>query len=168
MLEFCSPLRIPLVVLASLLGTALLVRTVVADPRVTADDKPKDKPAVKLELRRAEKEPAEGLTEATVEGSKDKVYLHKTAELTNDDIAKAEVSEDERKQPCISITFTKEGSAKINKITEEHKNKPLAILVNGKVISAPVIKSVISDKAMITGKFTKEEVERIVKGIKGK
>jgi preprotein translocase subunit SecD len=56
----------------------------------------------------------------------------------------------------------------MKKLTEEHRDKPLAVLVDGKVISAPVVKSVISDKAEITGKFTKDEVEKLAKGIKGK
>ena len=43
----------------------------------------------------------------------------------------------------------------MKKISEEHRNKPLAILVDGKVLSAPVIKSVIADgKVQLTGKFT--------------
>jgi preprotein translocase subunit SecD len=135
----------------------------------TADDKPKDKPAVKVEFRRAEKAAAEGLTEATVEGSKEKIYLHKTAELTNDDIAEVKASEDSQKQPSISITLTKDGAAKMKKISEEHRDKPLAIVVDGKVISAPVIKSVIADgKVQITGKFTQQEIEKLIKDIQGK
>jgi preprotein translocase subunit SecD len=136
---------------------------------VFADDKPKEKPAVKVEFRRAEKEAAEGLIEATVEGSKDKVYLHKTADLTNDDIAEVKASEDTKKQPCLSITLTKDGAAKMKKISEEHRNKPLAILVDGKVLSAPVIKSVIADgKVQFTGKFTPAEIEKLVEAIQGK
>jgi preprotein translocase subunit SecD len=124
-------------------------------------------PKVKVELRRAETEPAEGLTEATVEGTKRKVYLHKEAEITNEDIASAKVVADEGKDPFIEITFTKAGQKKIAKLTRDHKDKPLAILVDDKVISAPLVKSEISEKANITGKFTKDEAERIVKGLKG-
>ena len=135
---------------------------------VSAADKPVDKPTVKVEFRRAEKEAAEGLTEATVVGTKDKVYLHKTADLTNDDVAEAKVTEDRQKKPAISLTLTKEGAKKMKKLTEEHRNKPLAILVDGKVISAPIVKAEIGEQAEITGTFTKEEAEKIVKGIKGK
>jgi preprotein translocase subunit SecD len=136
---------------------------------LTADEKPKDKSAAKVEFRRAEKEAAEGLREATVEGTKEKVYLHKTADLTNEDIAEVKATEDDRKQPMISITLTKDGAAKMKKVTEEHRDKLLAILVDGKVISAPVIKSAIAEgKVQITGKFTKEEVDKLVKQIQGK
>jgi preprotein translocase subunit SecD len=124
-------------------------------------------PEVKVELRRAESKPADGLTEAKIAGTDQKVYLHKEAEITNEDIAEAKVITDERKDPAIEITFTKEGQKKMAKMTKDHKDKPLAILVDGKVVSAPIVKSEVSEKALITGKFTKEEAEKIAKGIKG-
>src|SRR5439155_25881752 len=48
-------------------------------------DKPDEKPKVKIEFRRAETKPADGLTEAAVPGGKEKIYLHKTPDLTNED-----------------------------------------------------------------------------------
>jgi preprotein translocase subunit SecD len=133
-----------------------------------AAEKPPEKATAKLEIRRAEKEPAEGLTEATVEGSKEKVYLHKTAEITNADIAEARATEDTTGKPAVAITLTKEGAAKMRALTEKQKDKPLAILVDGKVIAAPVVKAPIGEQAWITGKFTKEEVDKLVKGINTK
>jgi preprotein translocase subunit SecD len=131
-------------------------------------DKPLDAPRVKVEFRRAESKPAAGLIEATVEGSKQKVYLHQTAAATEQDIAEARVAEDSQQHPAVEIRFTEEGGKKIAKLTEQQKDKPIAILVNGKVISAPIVRSTISKRAMITGNFTKEEVEKLVKGINGK
>ena len=131
-------------------------------------DKADNKPRVKVEFRRAEKEPAEGLTEATVVGTNDKVYLHKSADATSEDIADARPTEDTRKEPAVEVTLTKEGAKKMAKLSEEHKDKPLAIVVDGKVISAPVVRSTFSDKVIISGKFTKEEVEKLAKSISGK
>src|SRR5579872_1766981 len=146
-----------------------LAMTCLSNTPATADDKPKDKATAKVEFRRAEKEAAEGLTEATVEGSKEKIYLHKTADLTNEDIAEVKATQDDSKRPAISITLTKDGSAKMKKVTEEHLRKPLAILVDGKVISAPVIQTAIAEgEVLITGNFTKEELETLVKQIQGK
>jgi len=132
-------------------------------------DKPDAKPAVKFEIRRAEKEKAEGLTEAMVEGTKEKVYLHKTAELTNEDIADAQAAEDNSMMPAVSITLTRKGAEKMKKLTEGHLDKPIAILVDGKVISAPVVRSAVpGPKAMIAGRFTKEEAEKLAQAIKAK
>jgi preprotein translocase subunit SecD len=147
--------------------TAVSLAMVALGMTAVASEKPDEKPAVKVEIRRAEKEKADGLTEATVEGTKEKVYLHKTAELTNADIAEAKV-EGTDKNLEIRVTLTKAGGEKMRKVTEEHRNKPLAIVIDGKVISAPVVKAVIGENVAITGSFTKEEAERIAKGIKSK
>jgi preprotein translocase subunit SecD len=125
------------------------------------------KPRVKLEFRRAEREPAEGLTEKTVEGTKKKVYLHKTADATNEDVAEARVAKDDRERPTIEITFTEQGARKMAKLSKEHTGKLLAIVIDGRVVSAPVIRDPFSAKAVIFGMFTKDEAEKLAKGIKG-
>ena len=147
----------------SVLAAALCLGSV----GVVTADKPAEKATVKLEIRRAETAPAEGLTEAKVVGSGDKVYLHKEVEISNADIATATAGE-ERGKPAVLFTLTPEGSKKMQRLTETHKDKPLAILLDGKVVSAPVVRSVISDKGVITGMFTKDEVEKLAKGISGK
>lgn len=130
-----------------------------------ADETPK----VTIEFRRAETKAAEGLIEATDPNTKEKIYLHKTAEVTNADIAVVRLSEDKDvKTPALELVFTKEGAKKVAKLSAEHIDKPLAVLVNGKVLSAPIIRGKFSEKAVITGKFTKEELEKIVKAFNAK
>lgn len=127
-----------------------------------------EEPKMKFELRLAETAPAKGLKEAVVEGTTRKVYLHKEAVVTGRDIAEARPTSDSAGKDAIGITFTKAGGEKIAKATGAHKGKPLAIVVNGKVISAPVIRAKISTKAVISGEFSKKEIKRIVKLIQGK
>lgn len=127
-----------------------------------------EKAPVKVEFRLAEEEAAEGLTEAVAPSSNRKIYLHKTAVATNADLASARVTEDSQQNPAIAITFTKDGAKKMQEVTEKHVGKPLAILVNGKVVSAPTIRSAVSGEAQIVGLFTTEEVEKIVDSINGK
>ena len=115
----------------------------------------------------AENQPGEGLTETTIAGTAQKVYLHESADATNQDIAEARAALDDQQHPVVEITFTDAGAKKMAKLTEEHLNKPLAILVDGKVVSAPMIISGLGNKARITGNFTQEEVNRIVRGITG-
>jgi preprotein translocase subunit SecD len=135
---------------------------------LVAADKPAEKVAAKLEIRRAEKDPADGLTEATIVGSKVKVYLHQTIEITNADIAAARAAEDGSGKPALEIMLTKEGATKLRRITEAHKDRPLAILVDGKVLAAPTVKAAIGEVAWITGNFTREEVESLARSIKAK
>ena len=98
--------------------------------------KPTPKPGVKVEFRRAENQPGEGLVEAAVAGTAQKIYLHASADVTNADIAEARAALDGQQKPVVEITFTEEGAKKMAKLTAEHQNKPLAILVDGKVIGA--------------------------------
>jgi preprotein translocase subunit SecD len=132
-----------------------------------AADKPGKKPRIRLEFRRAETKPAEGLTEATEAGTGTKVYLHKAPDLTNEDVAEARVA-DAFGRPAIEFVFTKEGARKMARLTEEHRDKPVALVVDGKVLSAPTVRGKLSTKAMITGRFTKEEAEKVVKALSGK
>jgi preprotein translocase subunit SecD len=134
----------------------------------TAPARPDEKPKVTVEFRLAETKPADGLTEATIEGTKDKIYLSKKAEVTNADIAKAGVGIDNALEPAVDLLFTDAGAKKMEVLTEKHLKKLLAIVIDGKVVSAPVIQSKFSDKCQITGKFSKEEVEKLVKAINGK
>jgi hypothetical protein len=127
-----------------------------------------DPPRVTVEFRRAETKPADGLTEAAVVGSGQKVYLHKAAEITNTDIAKAFPGLSDDRKYEVHLQFTKDGAKKMAKLSEAHRGKPLAILVDGKVVCAPVLLDIITEYASISGSFTREEVERIAKGIAAK
>ena len=124
--------------------------------------------AVKFEVRRAESKPAEGLTEATVAGTKMKVYLHKEADLTGEDVDKARAAVDDQGRPAIEVIFTKEGARKMARLSEQHTGKPLAVLFDGKVISAPVIRARFSARALVTGMFSEGEAEKLAKAITGK
>ena len=47
--------------------------------------------------------------------------------------------------------------------------KPLVILVDGKVLSAPIVREKISGgRAVIAGRFTEEEAKHIANGIVGR
>ena len=129
---------------------------------------PEEKSKLKIEFRRAETKPADGLTEAKVAGTDEKIYIPKTADATNADIASASVAVDRSLNPAIDVVFTKEGAKKMEVLSEKHKDKPLAIMVDGKVISAPIVREKFTSRAQITGKFTQKEVENIVKAINSK
>lgn len=128
------------------------------------EDPPRPSP---LELRIAEERAAEGLIEASVPGSSEKIYLRPMADLTKADVADVKATQDDRKSPQVEVVFTNQGSAKMRKLTSENTGKRLAILVGGKVVTAPTIRSTISDRAVITGRFTAAEVEQMVATIVG-
>ena len=126
-----------------------------------------DKPRVVFELRCAEREPAEGLIAAEFDAGRDKVYLHKEAALTNKDILEAHAIESERADIfSIDVLLTAKGTEKIAKLTEQRVGKLIAVMLNGKVMSAPMVTGRISsDRIVIAGNFTKAAAEKLANGI---
>ncbi|MEO8427822.1 MAG: hypothetical protein ABI651_12000 [Verrucomicrobiota bacterium] len=62
----------------------------------------------------------------------------------------------------INIDFSEEGKELFAQVTKENINKRLAIVLDGRLYSAPVIRSEISDgKSQITGSFTEEEARAL-------
>jgi preprotein translocase subunit SecD len=47
-----------------------------------------------------------------------------------------------------------------------HIGKPMAILIDGEVVAAPIVMEPIAAEASINGHFTREEAEKIVAGMK--
>ena len=129
---------------------------------------PRQKASVALELRPASQSPGPGLTEMTASGSEKPVYVSDNVVLSNDSVKSARLVSGPG-GPQIEIVFTKAGAERFATATEQNLMKPIAILVGGKLISAPIVREKISGgKAVISGRFTEEEAKRIADGIVGK
>ena len=125
--------------------------------------------AVRFEVRLAEEVPTLELREAVVAGTSKKIYLHAQPVIVNGDIAAARVVPGSGESTFgVAVTFTAGGAAKVRRATQSHIGRPVAILVDGRVVTAPVIRSPISASAVISGDYTKAEAERIVDGILGR
>jgi preprotein translocase subunit SecD len=85
--------------------------------------------------------------------------LKKRTLLTGAHLTDARVQIDSQyNEPYVSIDFDKKGARDFERITEENVKKRLAIVLDNKVYSAPVIQEKIAGgKARITGHFTTEE-----------
>ncbi len=83
--------------------------------------------------------------------------LDKVPVITGQDLKTAYVGVDEFGQPAVNFELKGEAAEKFGKFTEENIGKRLAIVLDNKVVSAPVIRSRISDRGQITGNFTTEE-----------
>jgi preprotein translocase subunit SecD len=120
---------------------------------------------LKFEIRLAEKEPAEGLEAMAVPKTKSKIYVHRHAILSNADVAEAHAVKNLRDEPAVEIVFTKASRKKVGEFSKNNIGKIAAVFIDGKLVSAPIIRAKFSDKAEISGDFAQEEVERIVKGL---
>ena len=65
-------------------------------------------------------------------------------------------------QPVISLEFNDEGKKLFSEITSANIGKPVAILLDGQVISAPIVQSAITEgSAVISGDFSVEQAKQL-------
>jgi preprotein translocase subunit SecD len=122
--------------------------------------------AVRFELRLAEDAPAAGLREARVSGSNRAIYLHEEVIVTNSDIAQSRVVQgDSASRFGVAVEFNEAGAQRMLQATASHIGKPAAVLIDGEVVAAPVIRGPIRTLGLISGDYTRAEAERIVGGI---
>ncbi len=95
-----------------------------------------------------------------LEADKEKILVQSQALLTGDALSSAEVQFDQSRfnQPIVGLTFSAEGAKAFGKVTSENVGRRLAILLDGKVQSAPRIQeAILGGEAVITGRFTPQE-----------
>jgi SecD/SecF fusion protein len=91
-------------------------------------------------------------------------FLNKTAELTGAEVEKARVvmglNPNRRDAPGVLLTFTKAGAITFSEVTGANVGRQLAIVLDGKVTSSPVIRQKIpSGEASIIGDFSENEAQ---------
>ncbi|HXH05781.1 MAG TPA: protein translocase subunit SecD [Vicinamibacterales bacterium] len=85
--------------------------------------------------------------------------VRKVAAVTGRDLRTARPSLDENRQPAVSFSLNREGARKFGRVTGENIGRQLAIILDGRVQSAPTIQSRITSEGQITGAFTQQEVQ---------
>ena len=81
--------------------------------------------------------------------------IKKRIGVSGDNLVDASASVDQFNQPIVSIRFDSIGSRKFADLTSKNVNRRFAIILDNKVISAPVIREAIpSGNAQISGNFT--------------
>lgn len=79
--------------------------------------------------------------------------------MTGDILQNALASQDEFNQWQIQFNLTGDGSSQFFEYTRTHIGQSLVIVLDGRVLSAPVINAAISDSGVITGQFSREEAD---------
>lgn len=83
------------------------------------------------------------------------IVLKRAVVVGGDQLQDARGTYDEQGRPAVSFEFKALGAKKFGNATRENVNRRLAIVLDGKVISAPVINTPITGgKGIITGNFT--------------
>lgn len=85
------------------------------------------------------------------------------ANLSGKDLLKANPSFDPNTgEPIIQLTFNDAGAKKWEEATKRNLNKRIAILLDGQILIAPVVKGVIPNgQAVISGGFTAQQTKQI-------
>lgn len=83
--------------------------------------------------------------------------------VKGDQLTDAQPSNDQQtNEPVVQITFDQAGGAKFARLTTENVNKPFAIILDGKVLSAPNIQEpILGGQARISGSFTSESAKQL-------
>ena len=94
-----------------------------------------------------------------------KFQVHREVLLDGSAVAQAAVSATEA-MPTVDVTFTEDGRKRFAEIAGANVGKQLAIIFEGKVLSAPTLQSAITGgHAQITGHFTAEEARAIASAL---
>ncbi len=95
---------------------------------------------------------------ATMKQGNQQIVLKQQTVMTGALLEDARVKIDNYNEPYIAIAFNREGARIFERVTSENIGKRLAILLDGRVYSAPVIRDAIAGgQAIIEGRFTMEE-----------
>ncbi len=81
--------------------------------------------------------------------------------MTGDILRNAAVTQDQLGQYEIGFELTGEGSDQFYEYTRANIGEPLAIILDGRVLSAPTINAAIRDTGVITGQFSQEEADSL-------
>ncbi len=106
----------------------------------------------------------DGFYEVLNDETKDviKMKLSTKPSIVLKNVSNAKENLDELKRLIINIELDEEGAALFHLLSFKNIGKPIAIVVNKKIISAPVVMEAIPNgKIQISGKFSKEEVKKI-------
>lgn len=83
--------------------------------------------------------------------------LKKVPEITGAELSDARRGMDQYSRPAVDFQFNTAAGRRFGDITGNNLQKQLAIVLDNKVVSAPVIQSRIYSRGQITGDFTPEE-----------
>ncbi len=83
--------------------------------------------------------------------------VKKTPVVSGRDLRNARPSLDENNRPAVSFSLKSEGATRFGAFTATSIGRFLAIVLDGRVESAPVIEGRISDEGRISGNFTQQE-----------
>ena len=123
-----------------------------------------------LEIRPAsyEAQPGWEAFDDTISGRT--VYADPQPLLTSGDIKRASRARDNADQLAVRLTLTDEAGDRLLEYTRKHISQPLAITLDGELVSAPIVQSGLRNDVLINGGPTgmTDELADTITGVAGK
>ncbi len=82
--------------------------------------------------------------------------------LRRDDFMSFYLTQDTNVNFAIGFDMTPKGATRLGDLTANNLKAQLAIVIDGEILSAPIIQSVISERGIITGGFSRQEAKNMV------
>lgn len=88
--------------------------------------------------------------------------VRKRVEVSGENLVDAQSTVDQNSRPVVSFRFDPVGGRKFGNVTRRNVKKPFAIVLDGKVISAPVIQEpILGGNGQISGNFTSDSARKL-------
>jgi preprotein translocase subunit SecD len=117
-------------------------------------------------IRAASAEPVEGWQRMQLEHSERTIWVAPTATVVSSDIENAQPEARADGHRVIRVIFTDAGANKIRDLTNAQLKKHVALVVDGRVLWAPMVQTVVGKESVLTGNLpdglSEEEVQRIM------
>lgn len=85
--------------------------------------------------------------------------VEREVRVSGADLEDARLGHDEFNMPAVDFRLSRSAGRRFGKFTEKHLNQRLAIVLDNRIESAPVIRSRITTRGQITGNFSVQEAE---------
>jgi preprotein translocase subunit SecD len=114
-----------------------------------------------------------GFSISLIQGSdrrEEGLVISETPVVTGSELADAEATVDPGTlQPAILLRFDAAGTQKLARFTQENMGRALAVVLDGRVVSAPLIREpILGGHAQISGTLTKVDAEEIAGRLRAK
>lgn len=99
------------------------------------------------------------------------VWVSPDNQLTSADIARAEARKLPNGDSAVAVVLTDDGARKMTELAAKRTNEPIAMLLDGKLIWAPVLRDSIGKEALLTGGpggLTPAEIQRLLAAFKAR
>lgn len=104
--------------------------------------------------------PGSMLLESAEEGGAE-YLVEKRVMVSGELLENASAGFDQNNRPAVNFQLNAEGGRRFGRVTGENIGRPFAIVLDGKVVSAPVIQSQIFGSGQITGNFSVAETNEL-------